>query len=62
MDLPRLLAQLDDALLGELFSASSLSRARTYVGRVRHIEMGSNSSYSHFSPWMAIGCAPRSES
>ncbi|MCK6393575.1 DEAD/DEAH box helicase [Zoogloea sp.] len=42
MDLPRLLAQLDDALLGELFSASSLSRARTYVGRVRHIEMAGN--------------------
>jgi hypothetical protein len=42
MDLPRLLAQLDDTLLGELFSASSLSRARAYVGRVRHIEMAGN--------------------
>jgi superfamily II DNA or RNA helicase len=42
MDLPRLLAQLDDTLLGELFSASALNRARTYVGRVRHIEMAGN--------------------
>ena len=38
MELARLLAHLDDTLLSELFSANSLSRARAYVGRVRHIE------------------------
>jgi len=42
MELSRLLAQLDDTLLGELFSANSLSRARAYVGRVRHIEAAGN--------------------
>ena len=42
MDLPRLLAQLDDTLLGELFSANALMRARTYVGRVRNIEVAGN--------------------
>ena len=31
MDLARLLAQIDDTLLGELFSANALSRARAYV-------------------------------
>ncbi|MDD3326111.1 MAG: DEAD/DEAH box helicase [Zoogloea sp.] len=42
MELARLLAQLDDSLLGDLFSASALSRARAYVGRVRHIEVSGN--------------------
>ena len=38
MELARLLAQIDDTLLGELFSANALTRARGYVGRVRNIE------------------------
>jgi uncharacterized Zn finger protein len=42
MELARLLAQLDDSLLGDLFSASALTRARAYVGRVRHIEVSGN--------------------
>ncbi len=42
MELARLLAQLDDALLGELFSANALTRARAYVGRVRNIETAGN--------------------
>ena len=42
MDLARLLAQIDDTLLGELFSANALTRARAYVGRVRNIETVGN--------------------
>ena len=42
MELARLLAQIDDTLLGELFSASALTRARSYVGRVRNIETAGN--------------------
>ncbi|HNO89003.1 MAG TPA: SWIM zinc finger family protein, partial [Rhodocyclaceae bacterium] len=38
MDLQRLVAQIDDALLAELFSANALAKARAYVGRVQHIE------------------------
>ena len=42
MDLARLLAQIDDTLLGELFSANALTRARAYVARVRNIETAGN--------------------
>ena len=42
MELARLLAQLDDNLLGDLFSASALTRARSYVGRVRNLEVSGN--------------------
>ncbi|WP_079434634.1 DEAD/DEAH box helicase [Zoogloea sp. LCSB751] len=42
MDLARLLAQLDDTLLGELFTANALTRARGYIGRVRNIEAAGN--------------------
>jgi len=42
VDLARLLAQIDDTLLGELFSANALTRARAYVGRVRNIETVGN--------------------
>ncbi|WP_284189607.1 SWIM zinc finger family protein, partial [Zoogloea oryzae] len=42
MELARLLAQIDDTLLGELFSASALTRARGYVGRVRNLETAGN--------------------
>ncbi|WP_374267516.1 SNF2-related protein [Zoogloea sp.] len=42
MELNRLLAQIDDTLLGELFSANALTRARGYVGRVRQLETAGN--------------------
>ena len=42
MEIARLLAQIDDALLSELFSANALSKARAYVGRVRNIEIAGN--------------------
>ncbi|MCK6374267.1 MAG: DEAD/DEAH box helicase [Zoogloea sp.] len=42
MELARLLAQIDDTLLGELFSANALTRARGYVGRVRNLETAGN--------------------
>ena len=42
MELAHLLAQLDDNLLGDLFSASALTRARSYVGRVRNLEVSGN--------------------
>ena len=42
MELARLLTQLDDSLLGDLFSASALTRARAYVGRVRNLEVSGN--------------------
>ena len=32
----------DDSLLGDLFSASALTRARAYVGRVRNLEVSGN--------------------
>ncbi|MDD3352461.1 DEAD/DEAH box helicase [Zoogloea sp.] len=38
MEFSRILAQLDDTLLRELFSAHALAKGRTYVGRVRNIE------------------------
>ena len=42
MELARLLAQIDDTLLAELFSANALTRARGYVGRVRNVEAAGN--------------------